>query len=240
MSDDRPSDDIARDAARPDQIDRTVRDGRMLLASVLENLPLGVGVYDGDGNVTLSNPCLRAYATLDRLPSRAPAEIRRWRACDADGRLIQPRDFPGARALRGERVMPGTDFLYDPGDAPERWMRISAVPFHREDADRAEAIVVVQDVDDLKRAGEKIAAAAATLARQSRFLEATLSSIPDYVYAFDAGRRFVYANPVMLGLYGLTSDDLLGKTLADLDYPPALAAHLNDQIDRIFGDGVTI
>ncbi|MEH3158089.1 MAG: PAS domain S-box protein [Sphingomonas taxi] len=240
MSDDRPFTETAPDAATLDQIERALRDGRLLLASVLENLPLGVGVYDGDGNLTLANQCLRTYGHLDRLPSREPAETRRWRAYDADGELVKPSDYPGSRALRGERVMPGTDFLYDPGDAPERWMRISAVPFHREGADQAEAIVVVQDVDDLKRAGEAIEAAAAKLASQSRFVEATLSSIPDYVYAFDAERRFVYANPVMLGLYGLPSEDLLGRTLADLDYPPDLATHLNDHIDQIFGDGVTI
>jgi PAS domain S-box-containing protein len=240
MSDNGPSEQNARDAPSVDQIERALRDGRLLLASVLENLPLGVGVYDGDGNLTLANQCLRTYGYLNRLPSREVAEMRRWRAYDADGRLVKPGDYPGSRALRGECVMPGIDFLYDPGDAPERWMRISAVPFHPEDADHAEAIVVVQDIDDLKRAGEEIEAAAARLASQARFVEATLSSIPDYVYAFDADRRFVYANPVMLGLYGLASDDLLGRTLADLDYPPDLATHLNDHIDRIFRDGVTI
>ena len=240
MLEDRPFDGIAHDSVTLNQFERALRDGRVLLASVLENLPLGVGVYDGDGNLTLANQCLRNYGFLDRLPSRDLAEARHWRAYDADGRLVKPSDYPGSRALRGEYVTPGTDFLYDPGDAPERWMRISAVPFQREGADHAEAIVVVQDVDDLKRAGEKIEAAAARFARQARFLEATLSSIPDYVYAFDAERRFAYANPVMLGLFGLASEDLLGRNFADLNYPSDLATHLNNDIDRIFRDGVTI
>jgi PAS domain-containing protein len=39
--------------------------------------------------------------------------------------------------------------------------------------------------------------AGAALARRSRFLEATLSSIPDFVYAFDPQGRFVYATPAM-------------------------------------------
>lgn len=84
------------------------------------------------------------------------------------------------------------------------------------------------------------AAAAAELARQSSFLEANLSSIPDYVYAFDRERRFAYANPAMLALFGLTAEDLLGRTFADLDYPPDLASLLNRHIDRIFAEGVTI
>lgn len=95
-------------------------------------------------------------------------------------------------------------------------------------------------MDDPKRAGKQIDPAGAGLASWTRFLEATLSAIPDYVYAFDRQRRFAYANPAMLGLFGLSADEMLGKTLTDLDYPPALARHLNGQVDRIFQDGVTI
>jgi len=212
----------------------------MLLASVLQNLPLGVGVYDSNGGLIHSNQSLRDYVRLDGLPSRQPEETRRWRGYDKDGRLIGASDYPGARALRGERVMPGIDFLYTSSDGPERWMRVSAVPFRREGAQSDEAIVVVQDIDDLKRTRKQIEAAAARNSSQSRFLEATLSSIPDSVYAFDAERRFVYANPVMLGLFGLTASEMHGRTFSDLGYPPELATHLNNHIDCIFRDAVTV
>ena len=78
------------------------------------------------------------------------------------------------------------------------------------------------------------------LAHRLHFLEANLSSIPDYVYAFDRERRFAYANPAMLALFGLTADEMIGKNFADLDYPPDLAALLNGHIDRIFAEGVTV
>jgi PAS domain S-box-containing protein len=223
-----------------DRAKRALGEERLLLASVLQHLPLGVGVYDTQGNLTHSNQVLRDYARLDRLPSRQPAEKRRWRGYDAHGQLIAPSDYPGARALRGEHVMPGTDFVYEGGDGVERWLRVSAVPFRHEDAGGDEAIVVVQDIDDLKRAGEQIVAAAARYAGQSRFLDATLSSIPDSVYAFDATHRFVYANPVMLGLSGLKAGEMIGRTFEDLDYPSELARHLNNDIDRVLKEGVTV
>src|SRR3712207_6635331 len=87
---------------------------------------------------------------------------------------------------------------------------------------------------------ETVSAADAALARQARFLEANLSSIPDYVYAFDRQRRFAYASPAMLALFGLSAEQMLGKNFADLDYPPDLASLLNSHIDRIFADGVTV
>lgn len=45
-----------------------------------------------------------------------------------------------------------------------------------------------------------------TLAAQTRFLEATLSSIPDVVYAFDREHRFVYVNRSMQKLSGLSAE----------------------------------
>lgn len=74
----------------------------------------------------------------------------------------------------------------------------------------------------------------------SEFQAAQLAAIPDFVYAFDRERRFAYANPAMLGLFGLSAREMLGKTLADLNYPPELAHRLNGQIDRIFEDAVTV
>lgn len=78
------------------------------------------------------------------------------------------------------------------------------------------------------------------LASRSRLLEATLTSIPDYVYAFDREHRFAFANPAMLGLFGLTADEFLGRNFADLNYPADLANHLNRDIDRVFADGATV
>ena len=85
----------------------------MLLASVLDNLPLGVGVYDHYGRLIHFNERMRDYTGLARLPSREPtSSSHRWRSYDPDGRPIPPERYPGARALRGERVTPGMDFLY--------------------------------------------------------------------------------------------------------------------------------
>lgn len=88
--------------------------------------------------------------------------------------------------------------------------------------------------------GDQGLGAEAARADRARFLEATLSAIPDYVYAFDRHGRFAYANPAMLGLFGLSTAQMLGKTFADLDYPADLARLLNGHIERIFADGVTV
>ena len=67
-----------------------------------------------------------------------------------------------------------------------------------------------------------------------------MSAIPDFVYAFDTQRRFVFANPAMLALFGLSADELRGKNFAELGYPDDLADRLNTHIDVILNEGVTV
>ncbi len=231
---------FTHDISSRKQAECALRNHERLLTSLLDNLPLGVGLYDRDGRLNTSNQRLRDYVGLSQLPSLEPDTSRRWHGYDANNLPIPPDQYPGKRALRGEIIVPGIDFLYSAQGEAERWMRISAVPFRRQGDQANEAIVVVQDVDDLKRAAERIEAAHQVLASQSRFLDATLSSIPDLVYAFDSERRFVYANRVTLALFGVSADGLIGKTFAELDYPDDLADRLNMHIDCILRYGVTV
>lgn len=239
MSDNQTSGSVVEALGR-DLLEKALQNQRLLLSAILEQLPVGVGIYDAAGVLIHSNKRLRSLAGTTRLPSSKPSEEGRWKSFDQQGRSIEPADFPSARALRGEDVVPGTDFLYQSDDGGERWLRVSAAPLHVDDDPTAQAIIVVQDVDDLKRTAERLQDAAARLARQSRFIEATLSSIPDFAYAFDQQRRFAYANQSMLALFGLSAEDMLGRTLEDLHYPPDLCNRLNSHIDLIFRDGVTV
>lgn len=105
----------------------------------------------------------------------------------------------------------------------------------------------VAELDDARlEAGDRMFLAeacepsSATLVSKFRVLDATMSSIPDLVYAFDRQRRFAYVNPAMLGLFGLSADEMLGKTFADLGYPADLAERLNDHIETVLKNGVTV
>ena len=231
---------FATDNSESRRTELALRDKQMLLASILDNLPLGVGVYGHEGSLAHSNQHLRDFAGLDRLCSLEPASSRFWRSYDGDGQRVPPEHYPGARALRGERVSPGMEFLYGGPGTPERWVRISAVPF-RAQADAADgAILVVQVVEDLKRTAGQLEAIGAELVSKSCFLEATLASMTDLVYAFDPQHRFVYANPAMLALFGLSVDQMLGRNFADLNYPKELADHLNAHLDRVLNAGETV
>jgi PAS domain S-box-containing protein len=91
-----------------------------------------------------------------------------------------------------------------------------------------------------KRAAKQLAAEPTEPERRSRSLESTLSSIPDFVYAFDQQGRFVYANPAVQALFGLSADALLGRNFADLVSTSELRDRLNAHLNHVLKDGVTV
>jgi PAS domain S-box-containing protein len=102
----------------------------------------------------LGNKILRQYA-VDLIPSKDPQQGKRWRARNAAGQPLSIDEYPGARALRGETVTPGIDFIFTFPDGREAWTNVSAAPFRNAAQDIVGAILVVQDIDREKRAEER-------------------------------------------------------------------------------------
>jgi two-component system CheB/CheR fusion protein len=135
----------AIDITRREQVDEARRASDARLAAVFEGLPVGVAVVDGSGTVILSNGAMRRYLPNGVIPSRDLARVDRWRAWHADGRRLTPDEFPGARALRGERVMPGLDMRYRGDDEVDMWTRVAAVPIVDENGQGTDTFAVVID-----------------------------------------------------------------------------------------------
>ncbi|HET6528490.1 MAG TPA: PAS domain S-box protein [Balneolaceae bacterium] len=54
--------------------------------------------------------------------------------------------------------------------------------------------------------------------RRERLYESILSNTPDLAYIFDLDFKFIYANDATLQMWGISRDEALGKSLAELGY----------------------
>lgn len=167
-----------------------LRESEARLSAILDQLPLGVGLADPAGTITLGNRMLQRYTPL--IPPD-PRQAGRWRAYAPDGRPLGPADHPGARALRGETVVPGTDYIFTFPDGREAWTRVSAAPFLNAARERLGAILVVQDIDREKRAEE-------------RFREFAAHSTNAFWIANPGDRTLEYLNPVFETVFGTAHD----------------------------------
>ena len=132
-----------------------LRDSEARLTALLEQLPVGIGLTDREGRFLIRNSLLNNFVG-DRLSSLDPVFAARWRAWDEDGRQLDPSEWPSARALRGESVSPGCEMLYNGADGKQIWTRVLSVPFRDQADEVSGVIVVVQDIDEQRRAENRL------------------------------------------------------------------------------------
>jgi signal transduction histidine kinase/CheY-like chemotaxis protein len=82
--------------------------------------------------------------------------VHKWATYDQDGNPIATDLWPGPRALRGEYVTPGMEFVYTRENGQKQWLLISAVPFSAPEDETAGAIVVMKDITERKISENKV------------------------------------------------------------------------------------
>ncbi|WP_439632295.1 hybrid sensor histidine kinase/response regulator [Gemmata sp.] len=99
---------------------------------------------------------------------------------------------------------------------------------------------VLVDVTARKQADAELTRLHAESERQRRLFDTALSNTTDFNFLFDLDMRVVYANRALLALWGRTADQALGKTLAELDYPPDVEAQVAGNIRRVVETGRSV
>ncbi len=147
-----------RDITKRKLAEESVRESQIQLTAILGHLPVGVGVLDASGKFVLSNETLRDFVPGNLIASmeEEEGERKRWYALDENGKPVEPQQWPGMRAIRGETVMPGMEFFHNDENGNRRWVSVSAVPFRLPGGATAGAIAVVQDITARKRSDEAV------------------------------------------------------------------------------------
>ena len=138
---------------------------RALLA-ILENIPAAVMVADRDGRIVFANAqsALTLGHPVDHLES--VGSYSSLNGLSADGKPLEPEEYPLARALRGEHVS-ATDYRYQRPDGADVWLRAAAAPIV-DDGGQLGASVIFRNVDQEVAAAAKVRAARAHPARAGR------------------------------------------------------------------------
>jgi PAS domain S-box-containing protein len=135
--------------------EQRLRESEARLSAIVNQFPGAIGLFDQEGRLLLRGGFLNGLWD-NLIPSRDPASVRRWRGFDANGRVLPFSEYPGARALRGETVSPGVDFIHTAADGRENWIRFSAGPFRNGAGEFVGAVAIMEGVDDEKRAEQRL------------------------------------------------------------------------------------
>ncbi|MGN7788009.1 ATP-binding protein [Niabella sp. 22666] len=133
-----------------------LKQSESLLASIFKASPIGLGFFDTRGEVVLINDEMRRFLPSGMMPSKDEENVDRWLAFHPDGSRIKPHDYPGARALKGDPVLPFLEMQYFGENADPIWARVSAVPFVDDSGVVLGFISVITDINELKRTTEEL------------------------------------------------------------------------------------
>lgn len=125
------------------------------LAALLDQLPVGVGLMDAQGQLVLLNSVMRGYATQTDARTDLP-ETPQVGSHGGGGGTSSIAMWPGEIALAGKTIE-GAEMLFRSEAGDESWIRISSAPFRDASDQIIGGIVIVQDIDFWKRAQEAVA-----------------------------------------------------------------------------------
>jgi PAS domain S-box-containing protein len=213
------------------QAEEALRETQAWLSAIFEILPVGVGVVDADGTIVLSNQEMHSYVPTKVLPSLDDARHGRWRAHHADGRPFARDDFPGARALRGERVVPGVEMLYVQDHNTAIWTQVAAVPIRNDSGQITGQVAVVNNIDAFKRTEEALRSSEEKYRSLFNEMDEGFCIVQLIYDENDAPVDFRYLeiNPVFEQQTGLKN--ALGKTILEL--VPDVEKHWIDTYGKI-------
>lgn len=126
------------------------------LAAAFASVPVGVAVIDLTGKVVIANDEYRRFLPTGLIPSRDHERADRWQAWDEEGRLLAPDEYPGARALRGEKVLTGQEMLYTGDDGRPIWTNVATAPAFDHHGRVSSIVSVISDIDERKRSAEAL------------------------------------------------------------------------------------
>jgi PAS domain S-box-containing protein len=194
---------IGQDVTERRRADEALRESEARLAAAFESVPAGIAAISVDGRATLANAEYRRFLPNGVIPSRDPERVARWRGWDEEGRILDPQNFPGARAMRGERVIPGQDMLYTDDDGREIWTNVATAPTFGSDGRVTGAVSVISDIDERQRSAEALRQSEERL---RQFGEAS----SDVLWIRDAETmQWIYLTPAFEAIYGLDRETAL-------------------------------
>jgi PAS domain S-box-containing protein len=134
-----------------------------------------------------------------------------------------------AKALEGSQPF-DTDFRVVQPNGSVRWVTTTATVFRNEAGQPVRMLGAIRDITARKQSE-------ADLRQQWRIFDVALSNTADGNYIFDRQGRFQYANRATLTMLGETLEEVRGKSLHELHFPPETAARLHAQILQVVDRG---
>ncbi|HEX2077950.1 MAG TPA: PAS domain S-box protein [Longimicrobium sp.] len=209
---------------------------RAHLAAVVEHAPVGIVIAEApSGRIVAGNRRVEEIFRHPVLQSGSVEEYRDWVAFHPDGRQVESHEYPLARVFAGGRVAGPDDYLYRRGDGTRAWVRITGAPLRGPDGALTGGLVVIDDIDDEKRAEEERERLIRDLEVERARLQQIFSESPAVMALYTGPEHVItMVNPTWERTVG--KPDAVGRRFRDV-FPEFAGTGLFELLDRVYETG---
>jgi len=201
---------------------------RLLLRTLIDNLPDAVYAKDAAGRKILANP-----ADLKNLHCKTEAEAIGKTDFDFFPRDIAEKFYADdQKVMQGQPVINREEYFLDK-EGEKRWLMTSKLPLRDQNGKIVGLVGIGRDITERKRAEQAVA-------NERALLRTLVDHMPVAVYLKDLAGRKTLANPMELSYAGATSEgEVLGKMDSDL-FPPEVAAAYRADDQKVLDTGQAV
>jgi PAS domain S-box-containing protein len=195
--------------------EEALKKSETLLKKIMEHMPVGVWIVDHNGKIISGNRASQEFWGGARyVDIEHYGEYKGWWV--DTGKLIKPHEWGAARAVTKGEISLNEEIEIECFDGSHKFILNSAVPLINEEGNVTGAIVVNQDITELKQA-ERKRLDDALYARS--LIEASL----DPLVTISSDGKIMDVNKATESATGLSRERLIGSDFADYFTEPDMA-----------------
>jgi diguanylate cyclase (GGDEF)-like protein/PAS domain S-box-containing protein len=206
-------------------------EGKRILAAIMDNLPEGLVIVDGEGKIRLISTYMSQMTGLTQKDALGtPVEIFEDRLGQTATAPPTSGEYPIKRALHRGGKTHGEDRTIHSPNGEKLNIAINAAPIKNATGEIVGALAAWQDISERKRAED-------ILRRNEYELRTLVESSPDIIARLDRNMRYVFVNPTYEHIAGRSKEQFAGKTNEDLGMPRDQVAYWEEQVQSVFESG---
>lgn len=137
--------------------DTALETERARLHAVVDNVPVGMMFGEApSGKITMANRQVEEILRVHMMATPDFNSYDGWMAFHPDGHRLRPDEFPLLRAIKSGEIVRGEEYLFRRDDGSYAWLRSSAAPIRDKNGNIVAGVLAFMDVDDAKRAEQKL------------------------------------------------------------------------------------